>query len=140
MKKRIIIFGGANTGKTRLAKQMALAFDNPVFISGRKLNESRFPYEELESDNDLMIIDNVTTGIISLKPSFLVSETLIINKEIFTTPKTIITIECDEEFIDELPKAIKLRSIFIKCEADHSDTMPALQANRYYTQNEILNA
>lgn len=143
MQKRIIIFGKANSGKSHLANQMAMAFENPVFLDGRNLHHKHFKYQEVEDDTDLMVIDDLNQKLL-LKDLTYYDRITVHRKGdtsfLMSLPKIIITIECDEDFIDDLDVSIKRRSIFIKCEADHNDTMPALQANRYYTQTEILNA
>ena len=143
MQKRIIIFGKANSGKSHLANQMAMAFENPVFTTRKHIGNHGFRNSGIDKSTDLCVIEDYTK--ISMIYHFPTEETILVDNKMqspFTMPlpKTILTIECDEAFIDDLPEEIKSRSIFIKCEADHSDTMPALQANRYYTQTEILNA
>jgi hypothetical protein len=56
-----IITGKDESGKTLLAKNMMLAFDHPLFIDGRSLQnlKSPFLFSEFEDLTDLIVIDDV---------------------------------------------------------------------------------
>jgi hypothetical protein len=54
-----IIIGAAESGKSLLSRNMALAFDNPVILDATNFSQHRhFYFESVNQDTDLIVFDN----------------------------------------------------------------------------------
>ena len=59
-KKVIVITGPEECGKTFISNNISLAFENPLFISGRCIKtDDPFLFQDVEEDTDLIILDDV---------------------------------------------------------------------------------
>ena len=59
MRRITVITGPAESGKTFLSKNMALNYENPVFIDGRSTEKKPFRFSQIDNSVDLIIVDDV---------------------------------------------------------------------------------
>jgi len=97
-KKIIVITGKPESGKTSLAKNMALAFENPIWLDARSFSlQNRFFFDCLNKSHDLIVLDDLPQRFVNFIAYGLSTEITIEKRgqkpfEI-PTPKIIIT--CD---------------------------------------------
>ena len=100
--KRIILIGQGASGKTFLAFNIAAAFDNVAYINGRDLRkQDHFRYSSLNTETDLLIIDDVFLNKLDLLQDIIYFDSLRIEKQskaavIINLPTVIITIDTTE--------------------------------------------
>lgn len=121
MKKIIVIFGreAGCTGKTLLARQMGMAFDNPTWICGRKLS-GLFPFNNMNEDTDCVIIDDITEffnmddiAAVCTRDEMLI-ERKYFNPELIKVPKFIVTTSSTSSELAKLSNSTKRRIRFIQ--------------------------
>ncbi|ALU74325.1 hypothetical protein AUW17_05285 [Tenacibaculum dicentrarchi] len=115
-----IITGKQGSGKSFLAKKMALQFDNVSFINGRdKINH--FSFNEIYEETDLIIIDDVHFDNLRGYVNLLYDNELIINRRHFPiekikTPRVIII--TDKSINEIVSDSMLTRCSFIETSVD----------------------
>jgi len=59
MKKVKLIIGEERSGKSFLSRGISLGFENPVVLDGRHVAQSAFPFQMVNKDTDLIVVDGV---------------------------------------------------------------------------------
>ena len=128
--KRIILIGQGASGKTFLAFNIAAAFDNVAYINGRDLKKQDhlFRYSSLNTETDLLIIDDVFLNKLDLLQDIIYFDSLRIEKQskaavIINLPTVIITIDTteDEMLKDEHFNSMEHRCKFIVTSIEESE-------------------
>ncbi len=118
MKTNTTIIYGKNstdtpTGKSFLANQISLNYDQVIFIPGRHLQriDDPFFHNDVDESTELIILDDISDDYFSYIISLINSDKLLISGQgkrtkVIERPAMIITIATDDEFINKLKSKI----------------------------------
>lgn len=113
--KNIIICGKGRSGKTFLANNIAVAFENVEFLNGRNQPQSdSFIFDRITKKTDLIHFDDVKLCDLKIIVKLFISDVMLINRKAFepiyvNTPPVLVTID---ESADKIIK--KFRSYGIE--------------------------